>query len=288
MKVFYRPEMALDRPVMGSFSAQKPKVAVEDWLRRGLIQAEDILSFEPVGREDFALAHDEQMVQGILDLRIPNGYGTVDADLAASLPYTTGSLLAAARYALEHKQIVCSPSSGFHHAHYDDAGGYCTFNGLVITSIKLQMEGLVERVGILDLDMHYGDGTQDLIRVHGLDWVLHRTQGNDFYQREHLGRHGERYFDWLYDSLAALQGVDLLICQLSADPHITDPLGGLLTTDALLKRDRMVFEAVRNRAVVWTPAGGYQTDPWGSMEPVLRLHRNTVQACLDSEHDYTG
>ncbi len=283
MKVFYRPEMAVDRPIMGSFSAQKPRVAVQDWLQRGLIQPADIHTFEPVTREDFALAHPTQMIQGILDLRQPNGYGTVDADLAATLPHTTGSLLGAARYALAHQERVCSPSGGFHHAHSTYASGYCTFNGLIITAIKLKQEGWVDRVGILDLDMHHGDGTDEMIRVHRLDWVQHITQGKHHYRREHLGRHAAHYFQWLQTALAAMSNVDLLICQLSADPHITDPLGGLLTTDELIKRDQMVFKHVVGKALVWNTAGGYQTDPRGTMEPVLRLHRNTVKACLSTE-----
>lgn len=279
MKIFYRPEMSLDRPLMGSFSARKPHDAVEDWLRRGLVHPGDILSFDPMTPEDFTLAHDGQMVRDVLELRAPNGYGTVDADLAATLPFTTGSLLAAARHALAHREAVCSPSSGFHHAHHAYPGGYCTFNGLVITAMKLKQEGFVNHVGILDLDMHYGDGTDDLIQVHGLSWILHLSQGHRFVSRADVGRKAQAYFDWLRSALERMRRRDLVLVQASADPHVGDPLGGLLNTEEMQQRDRMVFEALAGRAVAWNLAGGYQTDPWGGIETVLRLHRNTVMAC---------
>lgn len=40
--------------------------------------------------------------------------------------------------------------------------GFCTFNGLVAIAL-LMREGLAERIGILDLDAHYGDGTDECL-----------------------------------------------------------------------------------------------------------------------------
>ena len=157
---------------------------------------------------------------------------------------------------------------------------------MIITAIKLKQEGLVERVGILDLDMHVGDGTDELIRTHGLDFVLHLSQGKLFRQRSDVGRDAQHYFNWLRYALARMRKKDILLCQASADAHVSDPLGGLLTTQELLRRDQMIFEVYNTRVVVWNLAGGYQTDPWGRPEPVLRLHRNTLLACQRSAKAY--
>ena len=100
----------------------------------------------------------------MLDLSIDNGFGNRNAQVAASLPYTSGSLLAAARHALEHRENVCSPTSGFHHAGYDSAEGFCTFNGLMVTALALLEEGVVRSIGILDCDAHYGNGTDDIVQ----------------------------------------------------------------------------------------------------------------------------
>lgn len=280
MHVFYRPEQAANNlQCISSPSAGKPARAVADWLNRGLVRPEDVHSFEPVSADDLKLAHDAGFVDGVLNGTVRNGFGNRDPQVAASLPYTTGSLLAASRHALAYREAVCSPTSGFHHAGFDEAEGFCTFNGLIVTAMKLHAEGRVETVGIIDLDMHYGNGTQDLIQHHGLHWIRHHTQSRRFQEPADLGRGGERYFNWLDQALVDCQDVDLVIYQAGADPHVRDPLGGLLTEQQMALRDHAVFGALSGRPVVWNLAGGYQTDGQGGIAPVLRLHRNTVVAC---------
>ena len=62
----------------------------------------------------------------------------------------------------------------------------------------------------------------------------------------------------------------------------TTPLGGVFTTAGYRQRDRLVFAAAARAGVpvVWNLAGGYQRDASGSIEPVLRLHRNTLIAWM--------
>ena len=278
MKLFYRPEQSAANAGTYSPSAGKPALVVSDWLRRDLISQDDALSFEPVTREQIKLAHDAAFVDRVLDLERSNGFGNRDAGVAASLPYTTGSLLAAARHALETGSHVCSPTSGFHHACYGSAGGFCTFNGLMVTALVLKAEDLVRKVAILDLDMHYGNGTDDIIDELGIDWIVHRTQGQKFWSRKEVGRDAGRYFDWLRKAIEDCRQADLVIYQAGADPHINDPLGGLLTDQELAIRDHLVFESFKGMPVAWNLAGGYQRDADGGIEPVLKIHRGTVIA----------
>lgn len=98
-------------------------------------------------------------------------------EVAASLPFICGSLLAACRHDLGTNSHVCSPTSGFHHAHHAFGQGFCTFNGLMVAALALRAEGRIERLAILDLDMHYGNGTSQIIDRLGIDWIMHRTQG---------------------------------------------------------------------------------------------------------------
>jgi acetoin utilization deacetylase AcuC-like enzyme len=94
-----------------------------------------------------------------------------------------------------------------------------------------------------------------------------------------VGPNAERYFDWLDTAIVDCQGVDLLIYQAGADPHIRDPLGGLLNEVEMAKREHALFCGFKRRPLVWNLAGGYQRDPDNSLAPVLRLHRHTVVAC---------
>ena len=280
MKVFYRQEQVASNQAAYSPSAYKPKLVIDDWLARGIIQAHHIESFEPVSRADFKRVHNPQMVDDVLDLKRRNGFRNQDPEVAASLPFTSGSLLAAAHWALAHQEAVCSPTSGFHHAGFDEPDGYCTFNGLMVTAVKLLDLGLVRRVAILDCDLHYGNGTDDIIVWLGLQSsISHHTMGQHFEGEQGVGHPAARFMSWLNTAIQQCARADLVIYQAGADPHINDPLGGLLTTREMLKRDLAVFRAFRGHPLVWNLAGGYQRDVAGSIEPVLQLHRNTALAC---------
>jgi acetoin utilization deacetylase AcuC-like enzyme len=113
MKVFYTPKMVA---LEGGFShsPQKPALAVGAWLEAGIPL--DIEEPMPVTAEEFSLAHDRRHVEGILSFREKNGFGNLDPVIAASLPYTTGSMLSAARWAIAHTSSAAAPCSGFHHA----------------------------------------------------------------------------------------------------------------------------------------------------------------------------
>jgi acetoin utilization deacetylase AcuC-like enzyme len=169
---------------------------------------------------------------------------------------------------------ACAPVSGFHHAHYDSAGGYCTFNGLVVTAQKLLAAGAVQRVLILDCDMHYGDGTDQILgHLRVGDAVANATFGRWF----HEPSQGGAYLERLRETVARFDAYDLVLYQAGADVHVDDPLGGVLTTDQMTERDRIVFAAARTHdtPIAWNLAGGYQ-EP---LAKVVDLHSNTMRAC---------
>src|SRR5436190_888042 len=70
-------------------------------------------------------------------------------------------------------------ASGFHHAHADHGEGFCTFNGLVIAVDALRTKGELERAAILDLDLHYGNGTAALAASRPYITAL-SIYGNDY------------------------------------------------------------------------------------------------------------
>ncbi len=160
MRVFYREEMIAES---GSYSpsAEKPKAVVDDWLEHAL--PIEICDYSAVSIEDLKLAHSPDYVEGVFSGRIANGHGNTSSELAESTRWTVGSLVAAASDALV-SGLACSPTSGFHHASYASGGGFCTFNGLMVTAIKLLQANRVRRVGVLDCDWHYGNGTDDIIQ----------------------------------------------------------------------------------------------------------------------------
>ncbi len=265
---FYSPAMVAE---VESFSpsARKPKEVVASWKR--LEPKLEVRAPDPVTVEQLCLAHERAYVEGVLSLRRPNGFGTRDAAVAASLPYTSGAMLSAARHALD-EGVAAAACSGFHHAGHYNAHGFCTFNGLMVTALALLSEGAVRRVGILDCDQHYGDGTEDIIARTGVrDIVRHVTAGRDY------PRQAGRFLEALPGIVRGFGGCDVVLYQAGADPHVDDPLGGFLDDAQLARRDAIVFAEARAAAlpIAWNLAGGYQ-EP---LARVLDIHDRTMVAC---------
>jgi len=272
LTVFFSPLMQAEA---GSYSpsAGKPAQVLESWRKLGIPM--DVCAPTPVTREQLLLAHSAEFVDGILEGRLSNGFGNRSLEVAASLPYTCGSMLAAAKEALSNGKGAVAPCSGFHHAGYSFAGGFCTFNGLMVTALSLLESQKIKRLAILDLDMHYGNGTQDIIDTLG---VGHQVK---HWSRSFSPSRAEQFLESLPDLVRSLcEDCEVLLYQAGADSHCNDPLGGYLTTDQMRRRDELVFETSRAHAipVAWNLAGGYQRDAQGGIRPVLDLHDNTMRA----------
>ncbi len=270
-------------------SAYKPAAVMADWAQRLDAIPHHIIPIKPATVEQLSLAHDSRYIKNVLALKEENGFGNTEKSVAEALPWMVGSMLYAAEHALSGRHgsgrdstipVACSPSSGFHHASYSSGSGFCTFNGLVITAMALKNMGLVRKVAIIDCDYHYGDGTQAIIDRLGLKWINHWSAGLHFKQPPQAK-------DFMLGLLCAAKHAaapcDLVLYQAGADQHRDDPLGGLLTTEQMAQRDRDVFWLCREYSlpVVWNLAGGYQRDVNGTIEPVLALHRQTMQQCVD-------
>ncbi|MEZ5461411.1 hypothetical protein [Dokdonella sp.] len=270
MKVIYSERIVADAQSF-SPSARKPREVLASWRRR--FPPLDVLEPEPVTIDELSLVHDPDYVRGVLSLKRANGFGNHLPEVAASLPWTSGAMLGAARVAMAEGCAV-APVAGFHHAGYASGGGFCTFNGLMVTAAVLRSEQTSLRVGILDFDQHYGNGTTGIIRELGLHWVEHYSAGAWWDQVEQA----ERFLDEIPAIMQKFSRCGVLLYQAGADPHVDDPLGGWLSTAQLRERDRRVFTLCRQMAlpVAWNLAGGYQAN----LRKVLDIHDNTMLECL--------
>lgn len=258
-------------------SADKPRHVVASWQEKGF--PIELIAPNPVSDDDLKLVHDPEYVDAIFAGKTRNGFGNDSLEVAASLRYTVGAMLDAALCALDNGKVAVAPCSGFHHAQYNYGISFCTFNGLMVVAMKLKRLGRAQRVGILDFDMHEGDGTASLIRHHHAeDWVEHYTAG-----REYVSRYqAEEFLERVPEMVCEMRDCDVILYQAGADPHVNDPLGGFLTTEQLLLRDLLVFSTAKKLGVpiAWNLAGGYQEDEGGGIRLVLDIHDNTMQECV--------
>ena len=274
MLVFYNKSQQVDGMHHLSPSIGKPKMVLQSWSNLGMkIERGRV---RPLSVEQLSLAHQKSYVQGVLSGRIENGFGNTDRQIAASLPWTTGSFVSAATYAMKNRICTYSPTSGFHHACYAHAAGYCTFSGLSIAAIILLTQHAAKRVGILDLDSHSGDGTDDTLAKAGYaDRVEHYSLG--YYKIDQSNNQ-----TWIEDLPGLIRerfsDCDILFYQSGVDCHIDDPLveSGEFSTEQIQRREEIVFTTCREMGlpVVTNLAGGYQKP----IDKVLKLHDFTALA----------
>lgn len=271
MPIFYRPEMSAPTNSY-SPSSDKPRIVVERWLKDGRVQPGDIKTFHPLDERAFLQAHDPDYVRAVFAGEKENGFGNTDTAVAKALRYTNGSMLAAAEHVLQNGGFACSPTSGFHHAGYSFGGGFCTFNGLMVAALWAEAQGA--KVGILDCDAHYGNGTADIIK-RASSKLVHRAFGAKF----PCGERATGFLTWLSDAIEAMQDCDLVLYQAGADPYQHDPLGGQLSSKEMQVRDHLVFASLSN--IAWNFAGGYTVDEDGSLTTLTHLHTNTLRAAQE-------
>src|SRR6266850_1064561 len=120
---------------------------------------------QPVTEDDLRLVHTAEYI-GAVRTGTPRALAESQKfpwspALFPSVCLTNGACLAAARQA-RRDGVAAALASGFHHAHADHGEGFCTFNGLVMAVDVLKTRGEAQAVAILDLDLHYGNGTAAL------------------------------------------------------------------------------------------------------------------------------
>ncbi|HSI12908.1 MAG TPA: histone deacetylase, partial [Chthoniobacter sp.] len=257
---------------------------------------------DPVTEQDLLRVHTPEYIEAIKtgeprDLAQSQKFPW-SPELYPSVCLTSGGCLAAARQALRDG-VATALVSGFHHASADHGEGFCTFNGLVVTIDALVAAGEIRTAAVLDMDLHYGNGTAQLAasRPHLFALSLY---GNDYWDnfsyRDVTERHHADGANHVSFSLpaacnrATLRGImeqalpllaerkpDVLLYQAGADPYFEDPYSPLaLNHEDLQARDRRVFEFTKAHGipVAWVLAGGYTSD----VSKVVRVHLNTFAA----------
>lgn len=260
----------------------------------------------PVSDEDLLRVHTPEYVAAIRTGQPPELARSQkfpwSPELAEAVRWTNGGVIAAARAALEDG-IAGNLASGFHHSHAANGEGYCTFNGLVIAYERMRAEGRLRRALVLDMDLHYGNGTASLLAsrpdmyqlsIYGnwykknlayRDVLAERTPDtenawsipvpNGAGRDEYLGQL-ERSFGPALDRARP----DLLLYQAGADPYKEDPYSPLDLDHAALKaRDHHVFSLAKARGIptMWVLAGGYTKDT----AKVVEVHLNTFRAAVE-------
>jgi acetoin utilization deacetylase AcuC-like enzyme len=247
---------------------------------------------EPMPPAWLEATHDPDYVAEVLAARVPPlkerriGFSVtpVVATRAAAVP---GGTYLAALLAMAHG-FAANTAGGSHHALPDTGAGYCVFNDLAVTAVRLVEEGKVDRVVVVDVDVHQGDGTAVLTagRPEIATYSIHAEK--NFPARKARSTLDVPLADGIGDAdyLAMLERTlvpllderqpQLILYQAGVDPFGGDRLGRLdLTLAGLVARERLVARLARKRGVpvACTVGGGYGDD-------VMAIARRHVDAIL--------
>ena len=201
-----------------------------------------------------------------------------------------GGTLLTARLALRYG-LANHLAGGTHHAHPDFGSGFCIFNDCAVAARVLLRRREVERILIVDLDVHQGDGSAACFQtdervttfsVHAASNFPLRKVNSDIDIPLPDGTEDGDYLAAIGDQLPnVLDAVkpQLVLFNAGVDPHRDDRLGRLhLSDDGLLMRDRLVLDACLRRKipVATVIGGGYDT-----LEPLVRRHAIVFRAAAE-------
>lgn len=198
-----------------------------------------------------------------------------------------GGTILTAQLALTHG-LACNTAGGTHHAFPSYGSGFCIFNDLAIASRVLQQLGLAQKILILDLDVHQGDGTAFIFQDDNsvFTFSMHCEvnfpgikQKSDLDVPLPVGMDDEAYLQtlakYLPDLLCDFQP-DLVFYDAGVDPHVGDRLGKLALTDTgIYCREMQVLSTcvAAGYPVAAVIGGGYADDLDGLVYRHSILHR---------------
>jgi acetoin utilization deacetylase AcuC-like enzyme len=270
----------------------KQEATEPSWATRG------VLLVEPPAASDgqLALAHHPRYIQdfcaGRLSAAEQRRIGFPwSLEMVERARRSAGGTIAAARLAARDG-IAFNLAGGTHHAGHAHGEGFCCFNDVAVTARLLQTEGLGRQVLIVDLDVHQGNGSAQILAgdpsvftlsIHGArNYPFEKAQSSldvDL-PDECLD---DAYLEALQDSLDEVLRQfqpDFLIYLAGADVYTGDRLGRLnLSKQGILNRDQMVFAFAERLAlpVAVCMGGGYCP----KIDDIVDIHFNTVRSGLD-------
>ncbi len=283
---------------------------------RFVLQALEHPDFVPLLREtapeatvaQLALAHPADYVQAILAMQPARGETMhLDGDTLMS----AGSVAATKRQVGGAVAAVDAVMEGWasaafaavrppgHHAERHRAMGFCLFNGAAIAALHARQRWALQRVAVVDFDVHHGNGTQDIFESDP-DLLYVSTHQSPCYPGTGLAHEtgvdgnvlniplppgtGDAAFReaWEMIALPALEafGPELLVISAGFDAHRADPLAELMLSTETFGwlTDRLLAVADRccQGKVVSVLEGGYDLAALGASAAlhVRRLMRH--------------
>jgi len=288
----YHPEYSIPWPEGHRFPMAKFSELYSVLKREGLISKDSCYTPSEASEETLLRVHDPAYVNRFLS-------GTLSAreTRVLGLPWSqalvrrtrleVGGTVLATKLALKFG-LACQTAGGTHHAFPAHGSGYCALNDLAVAARWVLDRAYADKILILDLDVHQGDGTAAIFlneprvftcSVHCQKNFPFRKQSSDLDVGLERGTGDEIYLSILKETLEKLfekVQPNLVFYDAGVDVHQDDRLGHLnLSLEGIYQRDRLVLGAcvARGVPVMAVIGGGYSKDINALAWRHFQLHR---------------
>lgn len=299
MKVVYSPRYEIDIG-LHVFPTAKYRATRDGLIRAGVIEAGDLVEPQSATWDDVALVHTPDYLaklragalsaEDLAQLELP-----WSAEMVEGFRVMVGGTIEAATIACGLDEVrvqdsdfgvSCHLGGGLHHAFPNHGEGFCPFNDVAVAVRVLQARG-VERVAIVDLDVHHGNGTAFIFESDARVFTFSMHQQHNYPMWKPRGSLDIGLTDGVHDAtyLVTLERAlptvmdsapQCVFYLAGADPYEDDQLGGLnLTRAGLRQRDRLVIGTVAAAGIplVVALAGGYAR----KVEDTVAIHMATIE-----------
>jgi acetoin utilization deacetylase AcuC-like enzyme len=274
------------------FPMVKYELLPEQLIREGTITADNLFSPSEIAEEDILLAHQMDYWEKLKYLNLSaseirrTGFPLSKELIVRERIIMQGTLLAAL-HALENG-IAMNIAGGTHHAYSYKGEGFCLLNDQAIAAKYLLENNLADKILIVDLDVHQGNGTAEIFEqekrvftfsMHGEKNYPMQKEKSDLDIGLPDGINDHEYLKILKENLTRLIEIeepDFIFYQSGVDVLKTDKLGRLgLTQEGCKERDRIVLKYCKqNKIPVEVSMGGGYSE---KIKDIVEAHGNTFR-----------
>lgn len=296
LPLIYHPGYSPEFDPNHRFPMEKFARLYENLSKTGIIDQCELFSPEPAPDSLVQLAHAPDYVRNYRDNEL-----TAKAMRRIGLPWSEGvmkrTFLAIGGSVLTtdlalQRGLAVHLAGGTHHAHFAEGSGFCIFNDLAICARHALNQSGIDRVLILDTDVHQGDGTARILEDDDRaitvsfhckqNFPARKAQSDWDFELEHQSTDAT-YLSLIRQQIPYLLDIlepDFVLYDAGADVHQEDALGLLNLTDrGMYERDHFILSecAHRNIPVSCVIGGGYMKD----RKRLAEVHSIIHQAALN-------
>ena len=247
----------------------------------------------PCSEETLKRAHSESYIKNVKNKTLDQntikkiGFPLVDTVIQRSLVATGGTVLAS-KLAINYG-LACNTAGGSHHANYDGGAGYCVFNDVAIAAQYLLDRGLANKILIIDLDVHQGNGNSEIFKENRNVFTFSMHSRSNYPAKKSISdldiELDDNLEDFQYIKILKFylnqlnqENFDYIFYIAGVDIHFNDRLGKLKISDEGIKtRDELVTENFFSKGIplCGVLGGGYNKD----FNKLVELHASLHKSC---------